>query len=168
MSNSDNGFPWYALRIRARDARATAEALHGKGHDVFLPFYVSRRRWSDRIKEVKLPLFPGYLFCRLDTGKRLPVLVTPGVLHIVGTGKQPVPLDDGEIAAIQSIVASRLQARPWPFLRVGQRVRVERGPLSGMEGILISLKNGYRLVLSVTLLQRSVAVEVEGEWVDLK
>ncbi|PYU87474.1 MAG: hypothetical protein DMG08_28010, partial [Acidobacteria bacterium] len=94
----------------------------------------------------------------------LPILVTPGVRQVVGTGKTPVPVDESEIAALQSIVVSRLQARPWPFLQVGQRVRIEQGPLSGVEGILLDSQKRERLVVSVTLLQRSVAVEIDGDW----
>lgn len=112
-----------------------------------------------------MPLFPGYIFCRLDPQHRLPVLVTPGVVQFVGIGRFPVPIDDAEIGAIQSVVRSGLQADPRPFLDVGQRVRVEDGPLTGLEGILVEVRKRSRIVLSVTLLRRSVAVEVEHEWV---
>jgi transcription antitermination factor NusG len=157
--------PWFAIRIRSRNERITASALHSKGYEVFLPLYASKRRWSDRVKELELPLFPGYLFCRMDVQKRLPILKTPGVIDILGISKTPVPVDETEIAAIQSIVASRLNAEPWPYLQVGQTVRVERGPLMGLEGILVALKKPYRLVASVTLLNRSVAVEIDHDWV---
>jgi transcription antitermination factor NusG len=157
--------PWFAIRVRSRNEKIIASALHSKGYEVFLPLYDSKRRWSDRVKELELPLFPGYLFCRLDIQKRLPILKTPGVIDILGFSKTPVPIDETEIAAIQSIVASRLNAEPWPFLKVGQTVRVERGPLLGLEGILVALKKPYRLVASVTLLNRSVAVEIDRDWV---
>jgi transcription antitermination factor NusG len=139
--------------------------LQGKGYEPFLPVYASRRRWSDRIKEIELPLFPGYLFCRLDPSDRLPILVTPGVVQIVGIGKNPVPLDELEIASIQTAVQSGLRRQAWPYQQIGQKVRVECGPLRGLEGILLSIKGGHRLILSVTLLQRSVAVEVDETWV---
>src|SRR5881409_2808314 len=148
--------PWYALRIRSRHEKVIAATLFDKGYEVFLPLHRCKRRWSDRIKEMALPLFPGYLFCRFDLQKRLPVLVTPGILHVVGIGKAPVALGEHEIAAIQSIVASRLRVEPWPFLEIGQRLRIERGPLMGVEGILVARKKPFRLVVSVTLLQRSV------------
>ena len=157
--------PWFAIRIRSRNEKLVALALHSKGYEVFLPLYASQRHWSDRVKELELPLFPGYLFCRFDVQRRLPILKTPGVIDILGFSKTPAPVDETEIAAIQSIVASRLSAEPWPFLQVGQTVRVERGPLLGMEGIMVALKKPYRLVVSVTLLNRSVAVEIDRDWV---
>jgi transcription antitermination factor NusG len=156
---------WFALRIRSRCEKTVAANLNEKGYEVFLPLYRCKRRWSDRVKEIEEPLFPGYLFCRLDLQKRLPILVTPHVLRIVGTGKMPVPVDATEITALQSIVKSGLEARPWPFLRLGQRVRVLQGPLCGVEGTLVAFKRGHRLVVSVTLLQRSVAVEIDHDWV---
>jgi len=160
-----NDYPWYALRIRTRHEKIVASALHAKGFEVFLPLHTSSRRWSDRVKEIDLPLFPGYLFCRFDVRRRLPILVTSGILYVVASGKTLLPVEDQEIAAVQSIVASRLRAEPWPFLHAGQRVRIERGPLSGVEGTLVSLKRPFRLVVSVTLLQRSVAVEIDHDWV---
>ena len=111
------------------------------------------------------PLFPGYVFCRFNVQERLPILVTSGVLFIVGVGKVPCPIDNSEIVALQSIVRSGLPAQPWPFLKAGQRVRIEQGSLEGIEGILLSAKSPYRLVVSVSLLQRSVAVEVDRDWV---
>jgi transcription antitermination factor NusG len=163
MNSLESG-SWYALRIKSRHERIVAAALYGKGYEVFLPLYRDRRRWSDRMKELELPLFPGYLFCRFDVAKRLPILTTPGIVQVVGVGKTPLPIEDTEIAAIQSIVISRLNAQPWPYLQVGQRVRIEQGPLTGLQGILIALKKTHRLVVSVTLLQRSVAVEVDHDW----
>jgi transcription antitermination factor NusG len=156
--------PWYALRVRSRHEKATAASLFGKGYEVFLPLYRSRQRWSDRVKEVELPLFPGYLFCRFDFLQRLPILKTPGLVHVVGVGEHPEPVPEGEIAAVQAIVASRLGTEPWPYLHIGQRVRIEVGPLAGIEGILIALRNSHRLVVSVTILQRSVAVEIDQDW----
>ena len=165
MGFSTDNPPWFALRIRSRCEKNVAAILKEKGFEVFLPLYRCRRRWSDRIKETEEPLFPGYLFCRFDLQKRLPILITPHVILIVGSGKMPVPVDDTEIAALQSIVDSGLQAWPWPFLRLGQTVRVLQGPLNGVEGTLVAFKTGHRLVVSVTLLQRSVAVEIDHDWV---
>jgi transcription antitermination factor NusG len=139
--------------------------LRGKGYEEFLPLYRSRRRWSDRIKELDLPLFPGYLFCRFDVSDRLmPILTTPGVIGIVGAGKTPVPVDDEEIEAIRALLRSGLVVQPWPFLRVGSKVYIEGGPLAGVEGIISNTDKVYRLVVSVSLLQRSVAVEIDREW----
>jgi transcription antitermination factor NusG len=157
--------PWFALQVRARHEALVASHLSARGFELFLPLYLSSRKWSDRVKEVSLPLFPGYVFCRLDVNNRFPVLSAPGVNSIVGIGKIPIALDENEIAAIQAMVKSGLPSQPWPFLKVGQAVRIEHGPLCGMEGILMDFKGRHRLVLSVTLLQRSVAVEVENGWV---
>jgi transcription antitermination factor NusG len=157
--------PWYAIRIQSRLGGVAAATLRGKGYEEFLPLYRSRRRWSDRIKQLDLPLFPGYLFCRLDlTGRLMPVLTTPGVIGIVGPGKTPVPIDDEEIEAIRAILRSGLAAQPWPFLQVGSRVYIERGPLTGLEGIITNTDKVYRLIVSVNLLQRSVAVEIDRDW----
>jgi transcription antitermination factor NusG len=164
MTLQVNRYPWFALQTRYRSENLVATQLRGKGYEPFLPVCKSRRRWSDRVKELELPLFPGYLFCRFNPLDRLPILVTPGVLQIVGTGKNPIPVDDAEIAAIQITIQSGVARQPWPFPQVGQRVRVEYGPLHGLEGILLSFKGSHRLVLSVTLLQRSVAVEIDESW----
>jgi transcription antitermination factor NusG len=139
--------------------------LRGKGYQEFLPLYRSKRRWSDRVKELDLPLFPGYLFCRFDVhGRLLPILTTPGVIGIVGAGKTPLPIDDEEIESVRAILRSGLKAQPWPFLRVGSKVYIEAGPLAGVEGIITNTDKVYRLVVSVSLLQRSVACEIEREW----
>jgi transcription antitermination factor NusG len=165
MRANDKEYPWFAVQVRTRYENMAATVLRGKGYESFLPLYKSRRRWSDRIKEVQLPLFPGYLFCRLDPQNRLPVLTTPGVIQIVGVGRTPMPLDEYEAQAIRTVVESGLTREPWPFLQVGNRVRIECGPLTDLEGILLAFKGQYRIVLSVTLLQRSVAVEVDRAWV---
>ncbi len=159
------GFSWFALNTRLRYEEFVAKHLSSKGYETLLPTYQCRRRWSDRVKKFDLPLFPGYLFCRFDSMNRLPILTTPGLIQIVGFGKTPVPVDDSEIAAIQRTVGSDLEREPWPYLQVGERVRVECGVLRGVEGILLNIKGGHRLILSVTLLQRSVAVEVSSDWV---
>jgi len=157
--------PWFALQVKSRYETIVAAHLGGKGYEWFLPLYKSRRRWSDRFKELEQPLFPGYVFCRLDLSKRLPVLVTPGVMLIVGAGKMPLSIDDAEISAIQRVVESGLRSEPWQFLQVGQRVTVNDGPLCGLDGIVAEIRGRHRLVLSVTLLRRSIAVQVEADWV---
>ena len=139
--------------------------IRNKGFEEFLPCYQSRRRWSDRVKSTESPLFPGYVFCRLDPRNRLPLLTIPGVLHFVGIGHTPVPIDEHEIAAIQAAVQSGLTAEPWPYVEVGQKIRLEEGPLAGLEGICVGHSKEQRLVVSVTLLRRSVAVTVQREWV---
>jgi Transcription antiterminator len=158
-----SSYPWFAIRVKSNFESVAASGLRGRGLEEFLPQYRVRRRWSDRVRTLDLPLFPGYVFCRFDPQDRLPVLTTPGVLHVVGFANQPAPIDDNEIAAIQNLVKSGLPAEPWPFLRVGQRVRVSSGPLTGTEGIVVQLKQKCRLIVSVSLLQRSVAVEIDRD-----
>jgi transcription antitermination factor NusG len=155
-------FPWFALQVRTRNEAGVAEQLSGRGYERFLPFYKVRKRWSDRIKEVDAPLFPGYLFCRFDPQDRLPILKTPGVMQIVGFKNGPVAVDESEIQALHTIIAAGAPHQPWPYLTAGDRVRIESGPLLGLEGILTEVRRGHRLVLSVTLLQRSVAVEIDS------
>jgi transcription antitermination factor NusG len=139
--------------------------LRGIGYEEFLPLYKCRKRWSDRIKEVQAPLFPGYLFCRFDPQNRLPILKTPGVIQIVGYNRQPIPVDEDEVKSIQTLVTSGIPNQPWPFLKVGERVQIEAGPLRGLEGVLTEFKGNRRLILSVSLLQRSVAVEMDAAFV---
>ena len=165
VGNASEPRPWFALRVRPRWEKIAAEILRNKGYDEFVPLHKSRRRWSDRYKELELPLFPGYLFCRLSPDAHAPVLTTPGVLYFVGIGRMPLPIEDREIEAVRAILASGLAAEPWPFLRTGSTVRIDDGPLQGLEGILLQLKPRHRLVVSVTLLQRSVAVEIDRDWV---
>jgi transcription antitermination factor NusG len=164
-AESDTLFPWFAVRTRSNFEQLTATLLRSKGLEEFLPAAMTRRRWSDRVKTIETPLFPGYVFCRFDVQNRLPVLTTPGVVGIVGIGKQPVAIPDHEIANIRSILRSGLAAQPWPFLRVGERILIDRGPLAGTEGILLRMKGEWRLVASIDLLQRSIAVEVDRDWV---
>jgi len=164
---SSSTLPWFALQTRPRWEKYVTQALEGKGFEPFLPLYNCRRRWSDRIKELELPLFAGYVFCRLNLeDRRLPVLTTPGVRQIMGIGRTPVPIPDSEIEAIRAIMASGLAAKPWPSIRVGQRVRIRAGSLAGIEGVYSASRKHFRLVVTVELLRRSVAVEVDQAWVE--
>jgi transcription antitermination factor NusG len=110
-----------------------------------------------------VPLFPGYVFCHFDSNKRLPILMTPGMVRIVGLGNRPDPVDENEIASIRTIALSGRPVQPWPFLRSGQRVRLQAGPLTGAEGIFLRVKSEYHMVVSITLLQRAVSVVVEKD-----
>ena len=156
---------WYAVRVRSQHEDMVARHLRVRGLEAFLPLYRENRRWSDRFKEVDLPLFPGYVFCQFDAACRLPVLTVPGVVHIVGAGKTLLPIEETEIEAIQAVVKSGFPAQPCSFLQTGERVRIEQGPLCGIEGILTGFRGPQRLVLSISLLQRSVRVELDGEQV---
>ena len=155
---------WYALQVRPRRESMVAEILRNKGYDLFLPTYNAKRRWSDRTKILSLPLFSGYLFCRFDVAHRLPVLQTPGVNSIVGLGRNPQAIDAAEIEAIRTVINSNLGRSPYPRLPVGQLVRVEHGSLEGLVGVVKKYKNEYRLIISVTLLMRSVSVEIDQSW----
>lgn len=165
MSVRDQLWPWFAILTKAGREKHATLLLENSGFECCLPISKSSRKWSDRIKEIELPLFPGYLFCRMNPNDRLPVLMTPGVVQIVGAGKTPIPVPEQEIAAIQRVEKSGLSAMPWPYLRVGHVVKIEEGPLRGISGIVIRIKSGLKLVLSVQLLQRSVAVEIDRGWI---
>lgn len=136
-----------------------------KGYKEFVPIYRCRRRWSDRIKSIDLPLFPGYVFCRLDPMRRLPLLTIPGVLHFVGIRNAPIAIDDAEMAAIRIATESGLAAEPWPYFEDGQPVMVQGGPLERLEGRLVESRNQCRLVVSMSVLRQSVAVEIDRKWV---
>jgi transcription antitermination factor NusG len=154
---------WYALQLRSRFEKVVAAQLQDKGYEQFLPLYRSRRRWSDRLKELELPLFPGYIFCKFDITKRLPILVIPGVVSVVGLGKMPLAVPEHEISAVQTIVQSGMAYGPWPTLCAGQPVCVRYGPLRGLEGVVLEIRNIYQLIISVTLLSRSVSVRIDRD-----
>jgi len=158
------GIRWFALHVHARKESFVAAQLENQGIECFLPRYKSLRKWSDRMKEVELPLFPSYLFSRFDFQNRRPIITTSGILQIVGNGRMAIPVSDKEISAIQTAVHSGLPHQPWPYIEVGERVRVTYGSLAGLEGILVNFKGDHRVVLSVGLLQRSVALEVDLAW----
>jgi len=157
--------PWYAIRVKPHFEFVASETLRAMGYDEFLPAFRSRRSWSDRVKELDMPLFPGYLFSRFDKRDPYRVLNSPGVVHVVSAGREPVPVDPGEIQSLQTICRSGVPAEPWPFLEAGRRVVVEHGPLTGAEGIVVRLKGSCRLVASLSILQRSVAAEIDREWI---
>jgi transcription termination/antitermination protein NusG len=159
--------PWFALRVKPNYEKPVSVALRGKGFDEFLPLFRSRRQWSDRVKVMDLPLFPGYLFCRLNLEERMPLITTPGFLYIVGVGKNPEPVAESEILAIQSVLRSGVPVTPWPSLVVGQKVQVKQGPLRGLVGVVAKIANQHRMYVSVTLLKRSISVEVAPEWIQV-
>lgn len=165
MDIRNQQWPWFAILARTSREKTASFLLENAGYECFLPISKYMRRWSDRMKEVEVPLFPGYFFCRMNPHNRLPVLMTPGVIQIVGVGKTPIPVGEEEIAAIQRVGKSGLPTMPWPYMQVGQVVRIEEGPLRGLTGIVIKIKLGVKLVLSVSLLQRSVAVEIDRRWI---
>ena len=156
---------WYALQVRPRFEKHVQTHLEEKGYEVFYPTFTATRQWSDRVKSLSFPLFPGYVFCRFNVHARLPILITPGVNQVVGVGKTPVTVDEAELLAIRRVMESGVAAQPWPYLKVGESVQIENGPLEGMTGIVTRIKNSFRLVVSVSLLMRSVSVELDSHWI---
>ena len=160
MTPEGNSTAWYAIQTRKRREQSTATLLSGKGYEIFLPVQSWEHRRDRQNEEVRPALFPGYLFCHFDVQKRLPILVTSGVVGVVGQGRVPIPVPFSEIHAIQSLVSSGVPAEPWPYLECGQRVQIADHALQGIEGILVGHKGNHRIIVSVTLLRRSVALEI--------
>jgi transcription antitermination factor NusG len=156
---------WYAVQTRSNFEKRVAQELAGKGVENFLPAVAENRRWKDREKVIEMPLFRGYLFVQLADclDSRWKVLRSSGVVRIVGRGQEAEPVPDSEIASIRQLLQSGTTFSVCPYLREGMRVRVRRGALEGVEGILLRAKNGSRLVISVDLLSRSVATEIDAE-----
>jgi len=152
---------WYAVSVRSRHEKLVTRHLENQGLNYFLPLYRSVRRWKDRRKELDMALFPGYVFVNLDLRDRLGVLRAPGVVEFVTFQGQPAAVPDSEIRALESSLSAGLRPRPHPYLRQGKRVRVKSGPLASSEGIMVRRKEGFRLVLSINLLMRSVMLEVD-------
>jgi transcription antitermination factor NusG len=152
---------WYAVYTSANHEKRVAEQMAQRSVEHFLPQYASVRRWKDRRKQLDLPLFPGYVFVRLALRDRLRVLKIPSVVRLVSFGGQPAALPDETVMRLREGLSSKLQAEPHPYLTVGRRVRILRGSLVGAEGILLRRKSGFRVVLSVELIHRSIAVEVD-------
>lgn len=157
-----NDTPWWAIYTRHQHEKTIGDMLQAKGFEVFLPLYESTRHWKDRRKVLTLPLFPCYVFVRGGLDRRLQVLTTPGVHMILSHGERVATIPEDEIQAIRRTVEGPFRVEPHPFLKCGERVRVVRGALEGVEGVLIRKKNFYRLVLSVDMLAQSVAVEIDA------
>jgi transcription antitermination factor NusG len=155
---------WFATQVCAGRERQATCHLQSRGYEIFFPLYSEYRRWSDRIKRIDRALFPGYLFCRLHADMFGKVITAPHVIRIVGDGHRPLPIPDDEIHAIRRVVDTGVKAQPWSSYRSGERVWIGLGPLAGTEGVVLRTKGGQRLILSISLLQRSVAVEVDAGW----
>jgi transcription antitermination factor NusG len=162
----DCGLAWYAVHTRHQHEKNVALVLEGKGLEVFLPLYTAIHRWKDRNKRLLLPLFPCYLFVRNPAEHWQPILSTPGVHSVVGFSKRPATIPCAELEAVRRLVGSDLGAEPHPFLACGARVRLRAGPLQGIEGLLVRRKTLWKLVVSIEMLQRSVAVEVDASIVE--
>jgi transcription antitermination factor NusG len=157
---------WHAIYTRYQHEKLVEELLIQKGFQTFLPLYHTAHRWKDRLRQLDLPLFPSYIFIHGGLDRRLAIMTTSGVQTIVGDGEQAGIVTAAEIEAIRNLLETRLAVEPCPFLKLGDRVRVVYGPLAGLEGILVRKKNQCRLVLSIDLLQQSVAAEVDVDAVE--
>jgi transcription antitermination factor NusG len=153
---------WYAAYTRSHHERCVAEQLQTRTVEHFLPLYETVRKWKDRRKRMELPLFPGYIFVRIALQERLRVLVVPGVVRLVGFDNHPAALPDNEIEALRSVMGRGLRSEPHPYLTVGRKVRIARGALEGMEGVLVRKKGRVRLVLSIDLIRQSAMIEVDS------
>ncbi len=152
---------WFAVAVKPRFDKAVARTLESKGFETLLPLYKTQHRYAARSKVSELPLFPGYVFCRFNVLTRLPILTTPGVIQILGTGNTPLALSEEEIVSIRVAIQADISLQPFPFLQAGQRVRIEEGALRGVVGLVVRIKDCVRLILSITLLQRSVLLEID-------
>jgi transcription termination/antitermination protein NusG len=153
---------WFAVYTCAKHERRVEEQFAQRDIESFLPLYDSVRRWKDRRTRLKLPIFPGYVFVRIILADRLRVLQTPSVVRLVSFNGQPYPVPEHDIEVLRSGTANALRIQPHPYLTVGLRVRIVRGPLGGAQGILVRKKNIYRVVLSLDLIARSASVEVDS------
>jgi transcription elongation factor/antiterminator RfaH len=153
---------WYAVCTRSNHEKCAATHLEQRSIEHFLPLYESVRQWKDRRKRLECPLFPGYLFVRIPLQERLRVLVTPGVVRLVGFDNRPAALPDQEIEALRNVLVHGVHSEPHPYLSVGRRVRITRGALAGMEGVLLRKKGRVRLVLSIDLIRQSAMIEVDS------
>ena len=158
---------WFAFRVRPRHEKQVSNALRDKGFQEFLPLYKTKRQWTDRIKIVEMPLFPGYIFCSTTRALIVPVLMTSGVIDVVRAGNNPLPADKTEIEALQQTVSVDVPLESWPYtdLSETESFSILRGPLAGLTGALVEVRCAQRLVLSVNLLRRSVLVEVHPDWI---
>lgn len=164
-SDAIRGKSWFVLRVKPKHEKQVFRLIDLLGHESFLPVYRVRQRQAPRWQDVEKPLFPGYVFCRFDRASWVPIINTPGVVDALRIGKTLAAVDEEEIEALQLVQQAKTAMQPWPYLRIGQRIRIDAGPLAGLKGILSQVKGQRRLVLSVTLLQRSVLVEIDEDWV---
>jgi transcription antitermination factor NusG len=153
---------WYAVCTRSNHEKCAAAQLDQRSIEHFLPLYESVRKWKDRRKLLEFPLFPGYLFVRIPLQERLRVLLTPGVVRLVGFDNRPAAVPDEQIEALRTVSVHGVHSVPYPYLSVGRKVRITRGALIGMEGALVRKKGRVRLVLSIDLIRQSAMIEVDS------
>ncbi|SRR6266704_2436386 len=160
-ASSPTTMHWYAAYTCAQHEKSVARQLQVRTIECFLPLYEKLSRWKDRRMKVQLPLFAGYVFVRLSSQDKLRALQVPGMVRLVGFSGHPTPLPDDEIQALRDGLSASLRAEPCPYVQIGRRVRVRSGPLAGLEGTLLKKKSGLRFVVSLHLIQRSMAVEMD-------
>ena len=161
---ANEALQWFAIQTRSRHEKKVADELLGRGIDVFLPMITKTRKWSDRTKKVDFPLFSGYAFVHIvpQPRTRVNVLSAPGVVRFIGPSAQGTPIPTCEIENLRTALVNDIALRPLPFVRIGQRVRIRSGALAGMEGILIGTRGQRQLVVSISTIQRSVSLAIEG------
>jgi transcription antitermination factor NusG len=152
---------WYALTVRPNQERVAANGLSCQGFETYLPVFKSCRRWTDRTKEAEAVLFPGYVFCRISFEDRLWVLRSPGVRSIVRSGRQAVPVSEDEIHSVRALVGSGKKISPWPYVHIGQRVVIRGGLFENIRGVVVRLKDAWRVVVSIDALGASLSVEID-------
>ncbi len=169
VTMSGDGFKprWYAVSTRSRHEKVVGDLLRRKQIETFLPLYETIRRWRNGEHRVQLPLFPGYAFVHIAVRDRLQVLKVPGVARLVGFNGTPAPVADEEVEGLRRALSAGLKTAPHPYLVVGRRVQITAGPLVGYTGILVRRKGAARVVLSIDLIQRSVLVSVDADWLEL-
>lgn len=164
FDNPELSAHWYAVQVRSNHECVASGNLISRNVEVFLPTYTVQRQWSDRVKQMELPLFPGYMFCRIVPEKRRLILTAPGVVGILSCGKVPLAVPEEEVEAVRRVVRSKLNYSPSTF-SPGERVRIHEGPLSGIEGTLLEVRQQSRVLISVSTVQRAVSVEIDRRWV---
>ena len=153
---------WYAAHVQSRHEKAAVRQLELRGVESFLPLYRARHQWRNRTTvEVELPLFPGYLFVRIQPQQRAVTLGTPSILKLVGAGFKATPIGDAVIEGLR-VAAAQDTAEPYPFIKIGSRVRVIRGSLAGVEGLLVQKKQSCRFILSADLIMQAMSVEIDA------
>lgn len=163
--SSQRDLTWFAVTVHPKHEHLAELGLRNQGLESYLPVQRVRRRWSDRLKEVQMVLFPGYVFCKFQPSDKLRVLTSPGVRSIVSAGRDPQPVDESEIRSVRALVESGRRLAAWPFIRVGQKVEITHGPLASLRGVIVRAGDSWRVVVSVEALGCSVAVEVEADMI---
>ncbi len=152
---------WFALQVKSKLTKTVADVLRFKGYDAFTPCRSVERQWCDRVRTIHVPVLMGYVFVKMDLRYRMPILTTPGVYNVVGVGRQPTMIQQQEVDTVRGLVGSGLPIEPWPYLQRGDRARIEKGPLRGLTGILVDVRNSCRVVISVEAIQRSIAIQID-------